>query len=179
MGKSRYIIKDGKEASVTEIEKITNHAKDEFRKFVTEMDKKQGICRFCGASIPSKDRRIKYCSSKCESGARARYMRERMQKKRQKNELIPPRAQFFPDEKGAIQWTDEMSEKMRYLKENQQSCDEIVLDMCWVCGSKEDLILHHVKYHPVCELKVLCRKCHSFLHHSLLRHKKCQSIIVR
>jgi predicted nucleic acid-binding Zn ribbon protein len=125
-----------------------------------ELDDKR-YCIVCGAQLPLSDKRIRYCSSNCEIIGRNEYMRERMRYLR------------------ALKWTDKMSEKMDWLKKNQQSAKDIILDECWVCGSKENLILHHVKYYPICEYKVLCRKCHSFLHHSLLRRKKCMPQIVK
>jgi len=76
-------------------------------------------------------------------------------------------------------WTDEMSEKMKWLKENQQFAENIFLDRCWVCETTKNLILHHVKYYPECITKVLCRSCSDFLHKSLLRGKRCRPKIIR
>jgi hypothetical protein len=113
------------------------------------------FCPECGKELQN-DRRIKYCSRECEFEARRKYMMERMRKLR------------------AQRWTLDMSKKMGWLKENQQLSEDIILDKCWVCGSKEKLLWHHVKYHPECIGKVLCRSCHEFLHKSLLRKKKCK-----
>lgn len=118
------------------------------------------LCPECKTKLPN-DRRIRYCSQKCEIEARRKYMMERMRELR------------------ALRWTEEMSEKMKWLKENQQFADDIVLDQCWICGSKENLQLHHVKYYPICLTKVLCKTCSEFLHKSLLRGKRCKPKIIR
>jgi hypothetical protein len=126
--------------------------------FRIELEEKR-FC-ICGTQLPN-DKRIKYCSSKCEIEARRIYMMERMRKLR------------------AQRWTDEMSEKMKWMKDNQQFADDIILDKCWVCNSTENLLVHHVKYYPECIQKVLCHSCSDFLHKSLLRGKKCKPRIIK
>jgi hypothetical protein len=117
-------------------------------------------CPECEKELPD-DRRIKYCSRECEYEARKKYMADRMRKLR------------------AQRWTEEMSKRMGWLKENQQFAENITLDKCWVCGSKENLQLHHVKYYPECITRVLCKSCSEFLHKSLLRGKRCRPKIIK
>lgn len=118
-------------------------------------------CPECGKEFKNNDKRRVYCSDECGANAWKKYMKKRMREIRRKR------------------FTPKMMEKMLWLKNNQQFADDIIIDECWICGSKEDLISHHVKYYPLCITKVLCHSCSDFLHKSLLRGKKCKPRIIK
>lgn len=42
----------------------------------------------------------------------------------------------------------------------------VILESCQICGSKEDLIKHHPDYSKPFEFIVLCRGCHTKIHHN-------------
>jgi hypothetical protein len=119
------------------------------------------VCPICGNSFEAKYLRTKYCSTECSHKAWVNYINERMKFQR------------------AHRFTPEMMEKMKWLKDNQQFTYDIIYDECWVCGSKENLLWHEVRYQPECVSRILCKSCHEFLHKSLLRRKKCRPIRVR
>jgi hypothetical protein len=118
-------------------------------------------CPICKTEFKNVDNRVVYCSNKCRIKAWNDYMKERMRKQRE-----------HP-------FTEEMMEKMKWLKENQQFTYNIIYDECWVCGSKENLLWHEIKYQPECISKILCKSCHEFLHKSLLRRRKCRPIRIK
>lgn len=110
-------------------------------------------CSICGTVFEGYIRKFppKYCSNECRYKGQLIRQRQWKQKSRQRK-------------------------RMKWLKENQQFREDmpIMLDKeCWICGSNEDLLLHHVKYYPKVVKKTLCRSCHEFLHKGLLRRKKC------
>jgi len=108
-------------------------------------------CEICGKTFGGIVRRFppKYCSDEC------RYKGQLLHQKRWKRKHL------------AIK-------RMKWLVENQQFIDDKPLDdECWVCGSKENLLNHHVKYKPRVVEKTLCKSCHEWLHKALLNSKKC------
>lgn len=111
-------------------------------------------CLVCNKQFEGFIRRFppKYCSDKCKC----------------KGQLLQQN-----------KWRKKMREikRMTWLRENQQFRKDmpILLDKeeCWVCGSKEKLILHHVKYFPKVIVKTICKSCHEYLHKQLLGNKRC------
>jgi hypothetical protein len=78
--------------------------------------------------------------------------------------------------KRQLEWKHKERQKsrMKWLVNHQEFAPDIPLEKeCWVCGSIENLIGHHVRYTKVLK-KTLCRTCHEFLHHALLKQKKCR-----
>jgi len=45
---------------------------------------------------------------------------------------------------------------------------------CFVCGSKEKLVVHHIRYVPTSKTILLCPSCHVFLHNKLLKKERCR-----
>lgn len=154
-------------------------------RFTLQIQEKR--CEICGEKFtPIKDGQ-KYCNEKCRHIAWKKYMKNYMAEKRLKEKLknIVNLDEFenllnehYRNSNNINIWTSEMSERMGYLLQNQQLSVNIIKDKCWVCSSKENLILHHVKYIPVTEIKILCRSCHEWLHKVLLSQKKCKPKII-
>jgi len=157
--------------------------------FNLEAKEEKYACEICGKSFWARKRKNKprYCSDECRRKAWKIYMRKYMRRKRLtekiKNENISIElidkmlGEFIRKEKNIIKWTEDMSRRMKYLATNQQFAEdipEIPMVECWVCHSKEKLIIHHVKYYPKIEVKILCKTCSEFLHKALLKGKKCR-----
>lgn len=73
-------------------------------------------------------------------------------------------------------WTNEMTKKIVKLAKEQQFGKEVEIKKtkCYICKSKENLVIHHIRYFPKPKTVVLCQSCHMLLHRTLLKSKKCR-----
>jgi len=123
-------------------------------------------CKECGKEFTVKRENQVYCSNECRFKHERKYMRDYM-----KSEMRERRMFEY-----ASTLTEEQIKKFDYLIEKQQFIEDIPTNhekTCFICGATEKLIEHHISYSPE-EKVTLCRKCHSFLHNSLLARKKCR-----
>ena len=157
--------------------------------FTFENKETKYICIICEQPFWDRKRKNKpkFCSDTCREEGWKRYMKKYMRRKRlveklrnqdiSIEELDKMLGNFIREEKNITKWTEDMSERMKYLVTHQQFAEdipEIPKVECWVCRSKEKLIIHHIKYYPIIEVKILCRSCSEFLHKALLKGKKCR-----
>ena len=124
-------------------------------------------CQECGKTFIIKSKNQVYCSYKCRFDFATKYMKEYM-----RDEMRNRRIAEY-----ALKLSKEQIEKFDMLIEKQQFIEDIPAENhdreCFICKSTEKLIEHHINYVPE-EKIILCKKCHLFLHNSLLSRRKCR-----
>lgn len=156
------------------------------------------VCDMCGCEFTPKVFTQKRCSEKCQKEGFRKYMRDYYRNKYHED----PEYRKKVYEKGQ-KWKKENMKKtntymrkylknwrrekflaetdpkiIKFLKEiakKQKSITLIRKTKCECCGDSENLVIHHISYSPV-EIITLCSKCHSILHHCLLKRKKVKKI---
>lgn len=133
------------------------------QKMLEEKQKKP--CGFCGNLFTPKRIDIKYCSDKCRIAVQREYARKDMLRRRY--------GKKFSIRKEIIKNLEEIAKRQQFEDEIQ-----VIDSKCFACGSKENLIEHHIRYIPE-EKIILCTKCHIFLHKCILNGQKCRPKIVK
>lgn len=67
----------------------------------------------------------------------------------------------------------ELAKEQQFIEDSSINA-QTEADCCKACGSKADLIEHHITYCPVKKV-ILCKRCHTYLHLSLLNARKCKA----
>ena len=128
--------------------------------------KKERICLRCNKVFEPNSKNQDYCSKECWRKNWNENMRKKQAEDRQEEKMFLKLSKL----------SKEQIDKFNELMERQQFIEDMPMiekNTCYICGARENLIEHHIRYIPE-EKIILCKSCHIFLHMSLLKGRKCK-----
>ena len=121
------------------------------------------ICVICRKEFESYQTNKKTCSFECYH---ERQQRKYRKKRKERTKL--KKSRYTKEQLGMFQ---EIADHQQF-PEDLMNFKEIKKE-CRVCRSTKNIVEHHVKYVPIEKKIVMCTKCHSFYHNTILKKKKC------